>query len=241
MADGKTAPIDRRGFLKTSAAGLLLGTSAVGGCAPKMADTSTNAAQEARRTALLFFTQTEANTVIAMAERVFPADANGPGATDTHVMQFLDRRLDGAYGLGATMYLQGPFVKPQTSGHGWQIPATPRDVYRDAIAAINVFASAKHGSQFYNIPIEQQDAVLAAAEKGHIDSFHIFKSDDFMTLFITHVTQGLFADPLYAGNYGVVGWKFIGFPGDPMAYGDQYEKLIDQYKTSYNVTPEPLQ
>ncbi len=240
MSDQKS--IGRARFLKTgAAAGLLLGTSAVSGCGSQDDGNAAKPVQEAARTALLFFTQTEANTVTAMAERVFPADANGPGATDTHVLQFLDRRLDGAYGLGATMYMQGPFIKPQTSGHGWQIPATPREVYRDAVAAINVYANAKHGSQFYDIPIQQQDAVLSAAEKGSIDSFHILKSDDFMKMFITHVTQGLFADPLYAGNYGVVGWEFIGFPGDPMAYGDQYEKLIDQYKMPYNVTPVALQ
>jgi len=63
----------------------------------------------------------------------------------------------------------------------------------------------------------------------------------FFAIFRQNVLEGLFADPLYGGNANLIGWKWIGFPGDPMAYGDPYGKLIDKFDTPYNVEPKPLQ
>ncbi len=197
--------------------------------------------REAQRVALLFFNQTEANTIAAMAERIFPADATGPGAGDLHVMEYIDRRLAGGYGLGAKLYRQGPFYVPADSGHGWQINAAPAQVYRDAIAAINTYAQRKHNGTFYDLAPDAQDAVLADLEGAKVDTLALMPPADFFTLFSQDVMQGLFADPLYGGNYGVGGWKLIGFPGDPMAYGDNYEKYIDRYDVSYKVDPVPLQ
>ena len=31
-----------------------------------------------------------------------------------------------------------------------------------------------------------------------------------------HTVEGYFCDPIYGGNRGAVGWRLVGFPGDPM-------------------------
>ena len=36
---------------------------------------------------------------------------------------------------------------------------------------------------------------------------------DFLPLVVTHTRQGFYADPIYGGNRGRVGWDVIGFPG----------------------------
>ena len=36
----------------------------------------------------------------------------------------------------------------------------------------------------------------------------------------------MLADPAYGGNMDMVGWKWIGFPGDPMRRGDVYADYI---------------
>jgi hypothetical protein len=38
----------------------------------------------------------------------------------------------------------------------------------------------------------------------------------------------------------MVGWKWVKFPGDPMAYGDLSGYYIDRFNIPYNVAPKPL-
>ena len=83
--------------------------------------------------------------------------------------------------------------------------------------------------------------MLHALEQGKVDTFTAIPAAQFFAMFRQNVLEGLFADPLYGGNANLVGWKWIGFPGDPMAYGDPYGKLIDKFDTPYNVEPKPLQ
>jgi gluconate 2-dehydrogenase gamma chain len=187
---------------------------------------------------LRFFNTTEANTVVAMAERIFPASSDGPGATDLHVVDFLDRYLDGPYGWGAKIYKAGPWPQPQTSGHGWQSPAVPRDLYRYGLAAIDAYANAKYNNLFAQTTGDQQDTMLHALEKGQVNTFTSYPADAFFGLLLGDTTRGLFSDPFYGGNRNKGGWAFLGFPGDPMAYGDRYGQLIDQYDKAYTVTPE---
>src|SRR5262249_2711108 len=42
---------------------------------------------------LRFFNDAQAKTITAMAERIFLKDAAGPGATDAHVVNYIDGRL----------------------------------------------------------------------------------------------------------------------------------------------------
>ena len=45
-------------------------------------------------------------------------------------------------------------------------------------------------------------------------------------MFRQNVLEGMLADPSYGGNKDMVGWKWVGFPGDPMRRGDPYEQYI---------------
>ena len=49
----------------------------------------------------------------------------------------------------------------------------------------------------------------------------------FTALLFEHTIEGLYANPEYGGNRGLVGWKDIGFPGDiqPRGYtSDEVER-----------------
>jgi hypothetical protein len=52
--------------------------------------------------------------VEAIAETMIPTDSNDAGAKEAGVIYFIDRMLAGSYGKGGNMYLQGPFVTPQS-------------------------------------------------------------------------------------------------------------------------------
>jgi hypothetical protein len=47
---------------------------------------------------LRFFTQGEAQVIVAACEHIFPGDESGPGATRAAAMVYVDRELAGAYG-----------------------------------------------------------------------------------------------------------------------------------------------
>ncbi len=176
-----------------------------------------------------------------MAEHIFPKDASGPGATDAHVVTYIDGRLAGAWGLGAKTYRQGPYVTPADSGHGFQLAMIPRDIYKDALVAINAYCANQYAkSSFDQLTTQQQDDTLHALEGGTVNTFTTVPAATFFAIFRQNVVEGLFADPLYGGNFNLIGWRWIGFPGNPMAYGDPYAAYIDKFDTPYNVAPKPL-
>ena len=192
-------------------------------------------------------TDDEAATVTAMAERVFPADEQGPGAREAGVTHYIDGRLAGGWGNGDGMYLRGPFHEPEHGGHGYQLPLTPREVYKHALPRIDAYCREEfRGKAFTRLTVEQQDKVLTAMEKGEVDlglasGAHGFTSAAFFAMFVKNVTEGLFSDPVHGGNRDMIGWRWVGFPGDPMAYGDKYFLHIGRWNKPYNVPPKGIQ
>jgi gluconate 2-dehydrogenase gamma chain len=238
----KSAP-SRRTFLKVASAGVA--GAVVGGAATYAATVELRPASPAppspvAHLPLRFFNDAQALVITAMAERMFPRDETGPGATDVHVLNCIDGRLVSAWGFGTKTYRQGPFLAPQDSGHGLQTPMTPRDIYKDALEALDMYCQRQFGMSFDQLQSSQQDDVLHALEHGTVDTFTTIGAAQFFAIFRQNVLEGLFADPLYGGNYNLLGWKWIGFPGDPMVYGDPYGKLIDKFNTPYTVEPQPL-
>ncbi|PZG46683.1 gluconate 2-dehydrogenase [Spongiactinospora gelatinilytica] len=189
-------------------------------------------------------TDAEAAAVTAMAERVFPSEPDGDGAAEAGVTHYIDGRLAGAWGDGDRMYLRGPFFEPEHAGHGYQLPLTPREVYERALRAIDAHCKAKYaGRAFPALTTAQQDEVMTALEKGQVDlglatGAHGFTSASFFAMFLRNVTEGLFCDPMHDGNRDMVGWLWLGFPGDPLAYGDRYGGLIGRWNEPYNVYPK---
>jgi gluconate 2-dehydrogenase gamma chain len=187
-----------------------------------------------------FFTEDQAALITAMAERIFPSDDGTPGATDAQVVNYIDGQLHGPWGQGQREYRSAPFSTPTTSGHGWQYDLTPAQAYRSALPQFESYVTNKYGKPFVNLSASDQDAALTTLEGGLITSMSNPNALDFWTMFHENVLEGLFADPLYGGNHDMVGWRWIGFPGNPLAYGDPYEKYIGDWYLDYSVSPKPL-
>jgi gluconate 2-dehydrogenase gamma chain len=190
---------------------------------------------------LRFFSAADATVIGAMADRIYPSDANGPGATELGVVNYIDGQLAGAWGTGERMYRQGPFAAATTSGHGWQYALTPADAYKVALDSLNAYTDAKYGGQTYDaLSASQQDAILNALEQDKVPTFTAITGPDFFSLFLENVKEGVFADPSYGGNRGVGGWKLVRYPGDPMAYGDDQFKYVTDYGYYPSGSPRPL-
>jgi gluconate 2-dehydrogenase gamma chain len=170
------------------------------------------------RVPLRFFTAQEAKVIIAACERIFPADASGPGATQAGAMVYIDRQLAGPYGTDQFRYRKRPFTD-SVPASGYQGSETPRETYRGGIPHL--------GADFAALDGAKQDARLKALEKTH-----------FFQLLRQHTIEGMFCDPMHGGNAGLIGWQLLGYPGPQMSYRAQ----MGQYNgVAYRPKPQSLQ
>jgi gluconate 2-dehydrogenase gamma chain len=170
----------------------------------------------------------------------------GPGAKVAGVANYIDGQLAGSWGQGHRFYLNGPFFQPQSTGHGWQIPMTPAEVYRAFLPGFDVYCKTTYGNPYPVLPAATQAQALTDLSSGRADiqigGSTAFGVSDFFSMFRQNVLEGMLADPAYGGNKGMIGWKWVGFPGDPMQRGDPYEKYIFTKKSyPYAEKPLPLQ
>jgi gluconate 2-dehydrogenase gamma chain len=157
------------------------------------------------RVPLKFFTASEARVIAAACDRIFPSDANGPGAKEAGVIIYIDRQLAGPYGRDKYRYTKGPFIESLPE-HGYQGKANPQEIYHDGIQRL--------GGDFADLDAAKQDERLRAIE-----------STRFFQLLRTHTMEGMFCDPLHGGNVNLIGWQLIGYPGPLMSYRDAIGKF----------------
>ena len=192
------------GLAAAPAAAGLAGAAVAQGAAPP-------APPVAARTACQFFNPDELRAVVALADRIIPADDLGPGAIEADVPVFLDRQLAGAWGAGAHFYRSGPH-QPGTPEQGYQLALAPADLMREGLARMDAAARAQHGRAFADLAPDQQEAMMEAMHEGKLDMGPV-PSNQFFNAVSDLVMEGFFADPLYGGNKDCAGWKLVGFPG----------------------------
>lgn len=233
----------RRGFLRTAIALVPAGTLA--GCEVRQASAGTAAGSEpnaaaARRASAAdykphFFDAKEWAFVHAAVDRLIPADAEGPGAVEAGVPEFIDRQMETPYAHGALWYMQGPFVQgaPEL---GYQLRLVPRDLYRLGIAAVNAYCTKTYGHAFDALDAPTRDSVLGALEAGKIDLADVPAATFFGQL-LQNTREGYFCDPIHGGNRDLGGWKMIGFPGARADFMD----FVNQNGAAYPYGPVSIE
>jgi len=177
----------------------------------------------------LFLTIQEAAIVDAFVERLIPTDDLGAGAKDAGVTTFIDRQLTGPYGGHDWLYMQGPFSSTPLPTQGLQSPLTPRQQYRQGLAALETHcAKTFAGRGFVQLNAEEQDKLIAGMEKGEV-KLEGFSSKMLFDAIYSNTMEGYFADPIYGGNRDMVGWKLVGFPGVRYDFRDVIEKPNQAY------------
>jgi gluconate 2-dehydrogenase gamma chain len=177
-----------------------------------------------------YLTQPEVRFLDAAVERLIPTDL-GPGGKDAGVTCFIDRHLSSAWGTHGRNYRSGPWLAG-TPEQGFQSRLTPQEIYRVGIREINDFCRAKYEKPFDQLPAPRQDEVLKLLEQDKVE-LPSLSSRLFFNLLWRNTEEGYFADPMYGGNRGKVGWKLIGFPG--VASGE-YNAHLDN-PAPYRVEP----
>jgi gluconate 2-dehydrogenase gamma chain len=184
-------------------------------------------------TTYLFLNYDEAAFIEAAVGRLIPADPQWPGGIEAGVPNYIDKQLAGAWGAGERLYRSGPW-QPGTPSQGYQLPFTPAELFRTALAALNKELSAA-GTPFAQMSAEQQDAYLRSLEAGGRNLGGV-PSDVFFAQLWESVVEGFLSDPVYGGNRNMVAWRLLGFPG---AYASYYE-LVDQHGIKLDRAPMSL-
>ncbi|OCT14493.1 dehydrogenase [Paenibacillus pectinilyticus] len=232
----------RRRFLKytgTAIGGVVVGGvigSAMSGGFKKNSSTSSpspSASPQATVTAdynqaPMFFNQSQLQITEAAAERIFPKDDSGPGATDLGVAFFIDHQLASPWGVNARTYRMGPFVKGEAT-QGDYLSIERHELITMGLNSLEETAKAKYTKGFVDLKPEEQDAILTSMEKGEISVVNGITGKTFFNQFRVLVMEGVYSDPLYGGNKNMGGWKMRKYPGNQMSYANMIDK--DEFVT----------
>jgi gluconate 2-dehydrogenase gamma chain len=170
-----------------------------------------------------YLTEPEIRFLDAAVERLIPTDELGPGGREAGCTCYIDRQLTSAWGTHGRQYRSGPWLEG-TPEQGFQSRLTPQEIYRIGIQEINAYCRGKYEKPFDQLGPERQDEVLKALDKGAVE-LPSLSSKLFFDLLWRNTEEGFFADPIYGGNRGKVGWKLVGFPGVPSG---KYREHLDK-------------
>jgi gluconate 2-dehydrogenase gamma chain len=141
-----------------------------------------------------FFTQAEADCLIAICECIIPAD-DTPGATEAGVIYYIDKQI------------VGPFKKYQKT-------------YRDGLAALQKDCLFTQHERFEILSPERQVKFLEMIEENHADlqTWDSLIPSAFFNLVINHTMQGFYGAPRHGGNRNYVSYRILGL-GYPQIVG----------------------
>lgn len=223
-------PKNRRRFLQALAA-VPASTMAVGTLA-SCSNATDGKSASAKEYTPTYFTKAEWTFIVAAVDHLIPQDDLGPGAVAAGVPEFIDRQMEMPFGHGKLWYMQGPFTPNVIPELGYQLDQTPRDIYRHGIASCDDWCKKNHGKVFAELDRATQEQVLKDLQGGKI-KFESVPATTFFSYLLSNTKEGFFADPMYGGNKGMVGWKLVGFPGARADFAD----WADQPNVKYPYGP----
>ncbi|MCD7098466.1 gluconate 2-dehydrogenase subunit 3 family protein [Stenotrophomonas sp. MMGLT7] len=169
-----------------------------------------------------FFNTAQYALLVAIADRLIPHDAIGPGAVELGVPEFIDRHMATPYANGAIWYTQGPYLEAAPE-FGYQGRLSLREILRTGLDALDAHCRRSFdGKAFADLDPGQQDDLLKAAEAGKLELEEI-PAKTFFSYLLGEVRNGYFADPVHGGNKDMGSWKMIGYPGMRADYMDWVE------------------
>ena len=71
---------------------------------------------------------------------------------------------------------------------------------------------------FVDLTAAEQDAILGEMQEDKATGFDGPSGRGFFTQLRNDTIEGMFGDPMYGGNQGLVGWRLIGYPGAQRFY-----------------------
>jgi gluconate 2-dehydrogenase gamma chain len=172
---------DRRGFLAC------LGTAVLplAGCRRRAAPTATCAASPPLDGPARILDGPQRATLRAACSRLLPGDGE-PGADEARVVDFIEAQL----------------AAPPVAGF--------RGELTQGLRQLDVLAQRYGNRSFASLRADEQDQLLRQLQRG-MPMARRYDSKHFFLVLLTITLEGFLCDPVYGGNRGEAGWRFIGF------------------------------
>jgi gluconate 2-dehydrogenase gamma chain len=187
------------------------------------------------REPLLTLTSTEAAFLSAAYDVFVPADHLSPSGTDCGLVVYMDRQLASAWGGGARLYRNGPFL-PGKPEQGYQLSLTPREYFAAGIKAANDWTRKTYGKELDRLAPADRETALKTMEAGKAE-FVDLNGKQFFEALLQSAMEGFFADPIYGGNRDKVSWRMVGYPGLPATYANVAEAYRGK---KVNIAPQSI-
>ena len=130
------------------------------------------------------FTDEEADCLIALCERIIPAD-DYPGATDAGVIHFIDKQLR----------LRFPEEK---------------ELFRKGIESLQTWSRTNHSQNFEDLSTELQINTLQMMEKNEMPQEQwTISPQKFFNLLLDRTMQGFYGSPRHGGNKDYVSFRML--------------------------------
>lgn len=227
--------VSRREAIKIAATGLLA-TLPITTVAEKAeaavskGKAATTAKKNPKKPTYIFLNKWEASFVETATARFIPPDEKWGGAIEAGVPNYIDKQLGGSWGAGERLYRSGPWQQG-TKTQGYQLPYTPAELFRTAFKALEKTMK----TPLAKMSVTDQDNFLKDLEKGGTDLGGV-PSQIFFSSLLQLTMEGFFSDPVYGGNYDMISWRMIGFPG---AYSSYYD-VVDKHGIKIDRAPMSL-
>ena len=131
------------------------------------------------------FTDDEAACLVALCERVIPADEH-PGATEAGVVNFIDKQASGRF-------------------------HADRDLFRNGIASLQAHCRAEYEKPFEALDEKTQIAVMRDMERGKTPK-ELWENPTqqlFMNRLVQRAMQGFYGSPRHGGNKNYVSYRML--------------------------------
>ena len=164
--------MNRRDFIKSSAVGLG-GIILFPACVYE-------------KTPYRFFTQLEADCVIALTDQIIPEDEFGPGAVYANVVNYIDKQL------------MEVFTYDQKN-------------YRSGIEILQRSCENTYGKRFEKLEFKDQTEILTAMDNDDFkkENWRDIKASDFFNMVINHTMQGFYGSPRHGGNKDYISYQLL--------------------------------
>jgi len=151
-----------------------------------------------RDTGFVLFSDAQRETVTAVQDHLFPQGMASPGAADVNAMR----------------YLEWAITAPGVDADG-------RNTIVNGIGPLNDASRERFSAAFEGLNIEQRETLLRYLADN------TRWGEAWLSLMLYYIFEALLSDPVYGGNSGEIGWKWLGHqPGFPRPPRDKiYGKL----------------
>ena len=128
-------------------------------------------------------------TIAAVQQHLFPSTDDSPGAND----------------FKAAVYLRNAVENPAADGED-------KAFIVKGVGWLNDLTEERYGQAFTDLNDSERETVLRQIEQSRAGR-------NWLSLLLTYLLEALLADPVYGGNPGGIGWKWLehqpGYPTPP--------------------------